>query len=48
MPPPPVKKAPVEGEEEAPVDEEALAEAMKETLQKNIYPESVVILRASE
>lgn len=32
MPPPPVKKAPIEGEEEAPVDEEALAEAMKETL----------------
>jgi hypothetical protein len=32
MPPPPVKKVLVEGEEEAPVDEEALAEAMKETL----------------
>jgi hypothetical protein len=32
IPPPPVKKAFAEGEEEPPVDEEALAEAMKETL----------------
>lgn len=46
----PAKKAPVEGEEEEeePVDEEADAEAMKPVLQKNIYPESVIALNATE
>ena len=46
-----MKKAPVEGEdeeaEEEPVEEEE-GEALKPVLQKNIYPESVISLNATE
>jgi len=47
-PKPPEKKKPAEGEEEeAPPDEEEEAANLKPQLQKHIYPESVVHLRAS-
>ena len=47
----PAKKAPAEGEDsqaEPEEDEEVDAEALKPVLQKNIYPESVISLNATE
>jgi adenylate kinase len=43
----PEKKAPAEGEEEAP-EEEVDPATLKPVLQTNIYPESVILLNASE
>lgn len=44
------KKKPAEGEEEeqAPPEEEADPNSLKPVLQTNIYPESVISLRASD
>ncbi len=45
----PEKKQPVEGEEEqAPPEEEVDPNSLKPILQTNIYPESVISLRASD
>ena len=47
----PVKKAPVDGEDEDvddANDDEVDAEALKPVLQTNIYPESVISLNATE